>query len=88
MKAFSIAEPSYSGEVDKVTLLGGGDVEFTHGIDGLTIQVPTTKPNSIAPVFRITFKEDDRTAYELLSETELKFRMLSKYKKTEGDRRR
>jgi len=49
---------------------------------------PHTAPNSIAPVFRITFKEDDRTAYELLSETELKFRMLSKYKKTEGDRRR
>ena len=55
-KAFSTAEPSYSGEVEKVTLLGGGDVEFTHGVNGLTIKVPNTKPNDIAPVFRITFK--------------------------------
>ncbi|MBR0047673.1 MAG: alpha-L-fucosidase [Bacteroidaceae bacterium] len=68
LKAFSIAESSYSGEVEKVTLLGGGDVEFTHGIDGLTIKVPATKPNTIAPVFRITFKSDDRTAYELLQD--------------------
>ena len=67
-KAFSIAETSYSGEVDKVTLLGGGDVAFTHGINGLTVQVPNTKPNNIAPVFKITFKADDRSAYELLQE--------------------
>ena len=67
-KAFSIAESSYSGEVDKVTLLGGGDVKFTHDINGLTINVPSTKPNSIAPVFRITFKEDNRSAYEILQE--------------------
>ena len=65
-KAFSIAEPSYSGEIDKVTLLGGGDVDFTHDINGLTIQVPATKPNPIAPVFRITFKTDDHSAYEQL----------------------
>ncbi|MBP5711608.1 MAG: DUF5013 domain-containing protein, partial [Prevotella sp.] len=67
-KAFSIAEPSYSGEVEKVTLLGGGDVAFTHSINGLTIQVPNTKPNSIAPVFKITFKADNRSAYELLQD--------------------
>ena len=67
-KAFSIAETSYSGEVAKVTLLGGGDVEFTHDINGLTVNVPATKPNSIAPVFRITFKEDNRNAYEVLQE--------------------
>ena len=67
-KAFSIAESSYSGEVEKVTLLGGGDVDFVHGINGLTIQVPGTKPNNIAPVFRITFKADDRSAYELLQD--------------------
>lgn len=65
-KAFSIAEKSYSGEVEKVTLLGGGDVEFTQGIDGLTIMVPSTKPNTIAPVFRITFKNDTRSAHEVL----------------------
>ena len=67
-KAFSIAESSYSGEVDKVTLLGGDDVEFTHGINGLTVKVPSTKPNGIAPVFRITFKEESRSAYELLQD--------------------
>jgi len=68
MKAFSIAETSYSGEVEKVTLLGGGDVEFTHNINGLTIKVPSTKPNTIAPVFRITLKEDNRSAYQLLQD--------------------
>ena len=68
MKAFSIAESSYSGVVEKVTLLGGGDVEFTHDINGLTINIPNTKPNNIAPVFRITLKEDNRSAYELLQD--------------------
>jgi len=65
-KAFSIAEPSYTGQVAKVTLLGGGDVEFTHDINGLTVQVPQTKPNGIAPVFRITFRSDNRSSYEVL----------------------
>ena len=65
-KAFSMAESSYSGEVDKVTLLGGGDVEFTQDINGLTVNVPSTKPNAIAPVFRVTFKADERSAYEVL----------------------
>ena len=67
-KSFSIIETSYAGEVDKVTLLGGGDVAFTHDINGLTIKVPNTRPNDIAPVFRITFKNDDRSAYEVLQE--------------------
>ena len=67
-KAFSIAEPSYSGEVDKVELLGAGAVEFTHGVNGLTVVVPGNKPNSIAPVFKITFKEETRSAYELLQD--------------------
>ena len=65
-KSFSIAQPSYIGEVGKVTLLGGGDIEFTQDINGLTIQVPKTKPNDIAPVFRITYRLDDRTSYEVL----------------------
>ena len=67
-KAFSIAEPSYSGEVESVTLLGGGEVEFTYSVRGLTVKVPSTKPNSIAPVFRITFKADTRSAYEKLQD--------------------
>jgi alpha-L-fucosidase len=65
-KAFSITKTSYSGEVDKVVLLGGGEVEFTQDINGLTVKVPSTKPNTIAPVFRITFKNDSRTSYEVL----------------------
>lgn len=64
-KAFSIAEKSYSGEVDKVELLGYGSVPFVQNIEGLTIQVPSTKPNAIAPVFCVTFKKDDRTSYEV-----------------------
>ena len=66
-KAFSITEPSYSGDVDKVELLGyDGTIEFEQDFQGLGIIVPSTKPNAIAPVFRITFKEDSRSAYELL----------------------
>ena len=55
-KAFSKAEPSHSGEVESVTLLGAGPVEFTHNANGLTVKVPSAKPNDIAPVFKITFK--------------------------------
>ena len=65
-KAFSIAEASYSGEVDKVELLGYGAVDFRQDISGLTVGVPATKPNNIAPVFRVTFKQDNRSAYEVL----------------------
>lgn len=64
-KAFSITEKSYSGEVDKVELLGYGSVPFVHSIEGLTVEVPSTKPNNIAPVFCVTFKKDDRTSYEV-----------------------
>ena len=67
-KAFSIMEPSYSGIVDKVTLLGSGEVEFSQDINGLTVKVPATKPNAIAPVFRITMKADNRSAYDLLQD--------------------
>lgn len=67
-KAFSIVEPSYSGEAESVTLLGSGAVEFTHDINGLTVKVPSTKPNAIAPVFKVTFKADNRSAYEQLQQ--------------------
>lgn len=65
-KAFSIAETSYSGEVDKVELLGYGEVPFTQSIEGLTVEVPSTKPNVIAPVFKVSFQADERSDYELL----------------------
>ena len=64
-KAFSIVESSYSGEVDKVELLGYGSVPFAQSIEGLTVEVPSTKPNAIAPVFCVTFKKDTRTSYEV-----------------------
>lgn len=74
-RAFSIAETTYAGEVAEVVLLGCDEpIAFTQGINGLTVKVPATRPNGIAPVFRITFKADTRTAYEvlqtLISETE------------------
>ena len=68
-KAFSIAQPSYSGKVQSVALLGYGEVEFSHTIKGLTVTIPTTKPNVIAPVFKVTFVTDNRTAYEKLQGT-------------------
>ena len=58
LKAFGITAASYSGQVKSVKLLGYGDVEFTHDAEGLTIAVPATHPNEIAPVFEITFDED------------------------------
>ena len=67
-KAFSVAQPSYSGEVESVTLLGGDAVEFSHDVSGLTVKVPSKKPNTIAPVFKITFKADNRSAYERLQD--------------------
>ena len=57
-KAFGITAASYSGKVKSVKLLGYGDVAFTHNADGLTVNVPATHPNPIAPVFEITFDED------------------------------
>ena len=68
-KAFSIVESSYSGEVDKVELLGyDGDITFEQDFLGLDVIIPNTKCNNIAPVFRITFKADNRSAYEVLQQ--------------------
>ena len=66
-KAFSIIESSYSGDVEKVELLGyNKPITFEQSIQGLSIIVPDSKPNAIAPVFRIIFKKEVRTASELL----------------------
>lgn len=68
-KAFSIVEPSYSGEVDKVELLGyDGNISFEQDFMGLDVIIPNAKCNNIAPVFRITFKADNRSAYEVLQQ--------------------
>ncbi len=53
-KAFSIASESYSGNVKSVELLGYGAVAFSLNAEGLTVEVPETHPNEIAPVFKIT----------------------------------
>ena len=53
-KAFGITSQFYSGTVTAVKLLGAGDVPFTFDGSGLTVTVPSTKPNDIAPVFEIT----------------------------------
>ena len=66
--SFSLASKYYSGKVTSVTLLGYGEVAFTQGIEGLTVTVPATRPNEIAPVFAITTEETTLSAYETLQE--------------------
>ncbi len=68
-KAFGMAEASYSGDVEKVELLGyDGTIEFEQDFKGLSVIVPSTKPNAIAPVFKVTFKAEQRSAYEQLQQ--------------------
>jgi alpha-L-fucosidase len=50
------AFPTESGKVTKVNLLGYGNVKFTQSANGLTVTIPATQCNAIAPVFRITQK--------------------------------
>ena len=55
--------------MEKVELLGyDGTIEFEQDFQGLEVIIPSTKPNAIAPVFKITFKAEQRSAYELLQE--------------------
>lgn len=61
-KAFSIASPAYSGTVTDVKLLGYGNVPFKYDGNGLTVTVPSTKPNNIAPVFEVTLGSSDTSA--------------------------
>lgn len=66
MKAFSPLAESYNGNVTSVELLGYGSVSFTQGVNGLTIDVPSSHTDNIAPVFRITFEENKQSDGELL----------------------
>lgn len=67
--SFSMVSEYYSGKVTNVELLGyDGKIEFSQGIEGLTVIVPAEHPNDIAPVFAITCEEDHATAYESLQE--------------------
>lgn len=49
----------YPGKVKSVELLGAGNVVCSYGIDGLTVSLPSEKPNEIAPVFAFTFDSND-----------------------------
>ena len=55
--ALGKSSPNYAGKVKSVKLLGHGEVKFTQGFDGLSVEIPTTQPNGIAPVFSIAFDE-------------------------------
>ena len=54
------AFPTESSKVTKVNLLGYGNVKFTQSANGLTVTIPATQCNAIAPVFRITQKSKKR----------------------------
>ena len=56
MRSFSKSANYCKGKVASVRLLGYGDVSFKHNDEGLTVNVPSTHPNEIAPVFAITIK--------------------------------
>lgn len=63
-ESFSIMSKYYSGKVTDVKLLGHGEVEYVHDFNGLTVTLPTTHPNPIAPVLVITTETEGYTAYE------------------------
>lgn len=67
LKAFSPLAESYRGEVEKVELLGYGEVAFRQGVYGVTVDVPAVHPNEIAPVFRLIFKEEVQNNSQVLS---------------------
>lgn len=57
LKSLGVVSSYYNGEVEKVELLGHGEVTFAQKSDGLYINVPISRCNDIAPVFQITFGE-------------------------------
>ena len=81
-ESFSIMSKYYSGKVTDVELLGHGKVNYAQGVKGLTVTLPATKPNAIAPVFAITVEEDGYTAYE---ELQAVIASVEDYAKTIGE---
>ena len=67
-KAFGKLAATYSGKVQSVKLLGVGEVDFMQDTEGLTVTLPATHPNEIAPVLAITF---DPTAPQTLTLQEI-----------------
>ena len=82
IKTFGLASKYYSGKIKNVTLLGYGHVEFTNGIDGLTISLPATPVNSKAAVFAI---ELDKTAGESICVNEAKAVYTAKIKELQAE---
>lgn len=64
--SFGFASKYNEGEVATVELLGHGAVDFTQDAKGLTVNIPSARPNEIAPVFAITLRPSSRTEYEVL----------------------
>lgn len=64
-KCLGKASEHYNGKVKRIELLGYGDVEYTENVTGLTVVLPTERPNNIAPVFQITFVEGTDTQVSL-----------------------
>ncbi|MCM1311723.1 MAG: alpha-L-fucosidase [Bacteroides sp.] len=77
-ESFAPVSKYYSGKVKSVQLLGHGNVEYSFSIDGLTVTLPTEKPNDIAPVFAVIFDNEDTTVSlaEILDMYELRIAEL------------
>lgn len=58
-ESLGFASPYYSGRVKSVELIGSGDVNFVQDIDDLTVEIPSNRPNSLVPTFRISFDNED-----------------------------
>ncbi len=55
-ESLGMASQYYAGKVKSVELIGYGPVDYTEGVGGLTVSIPTVKPNALAPVFQMTFE--------------------------------
>lgn len=68
IKSFGTIQPTYSGNVTSVKLLGYGDLKFRQDVSGLIVEMAATHPNEIAPVLAITTDGATLSAYEKLSD--------------------
>lgn len=53
IKSLSLSSSIYSGKIKKVELLGYGKVNFSQTPQGLTVELPDSRLNDIAPVLKI-----------------------------------
>ncbi len=78
IESLGLASEYYSGKVTSVKVLGFGDVKFAEDVDGLVVEVPSTRPNDIAPVYQITFDASVAmpTLSDIIDAYEMKARTL------------